>query len=52
MIAGLTLPRNPGAADFGGDLDDASTEERESMIRSVLKRAANSADELDAAYAE
>ncbi|MEU1695687.1 DUF4259 domain-containing protein [Streptomyces hirsutus] len=43
---------NDTAADFGGDLDDAAMEERESMIRSVLKRAANPADELDAPDAE
>lgn len=43
---------NDTAADFGGDLDDAAMEERESMIRNVLKRAANPADELDAPDAE
>ncbi|MFB7312196.1 DUF4259 domain-containing protein [Streptomyces sp. NPDC056192] len=38
---------NDTAADFGGDLDDAALEERESMIRGVLKRAADPADYLD-----
>ncbi|MGW6985457.1 DUF4259 domain-containing protein [Streptomyces sp. NPDC054932] len=35
---------NDTAADFGGDLDDAPWEERESMIRGVLERAADPAD--------
>ncbi|MFJ7496823.1 DUF4259 domain-containing protein [Streptomyces sp. NPDC097727] len=43
---------NDTAADFGGDLDDAAMEEREPMIRSVLKRAAAPADFLDAPDAE
>ncbi|MFI6039142.1 DUF4259 domain-containing protein [Streptomyces sp. NPDC051315] len=43
---------NDTAADFGGDLDDAAMEERESMIRSVLERAVNPARELDAPDAE
>ncbi|MGW1886335.1 DUF4259 domain-containing protein [Streptomyces sp. NPDC001970] len=43
---------NDTAADFGGNLDDASMEEREPVIRSVLERATNPAGELDAAYAE
>ncbi|MFE2849779.1 DUF4259 domain-containing protein [Streptomyces lavendulae] len=38
---------NDTAADFGGDLDEAAPEERESMIRGVLKRAADPADDLD-----
>ncbi|MFF3559702.1 DUF4259 domain-containing protein [Streptomyces sp. NPDC002574] len=37
---------NDTAADFAGDLDEASMEERESMIRRVLKRAADPADHL------
>ncbi|WP_420716653.1 DUF4259 domain-containing protein [Streptomyces sp. WM6368] len=36
------------AADFGGDLDEAAMEERGSMIRCVLERAAVPADYLDA----
>ncbi|WP_030935647.1 DUF4259 domain-containing protein [Streptomyces sp. NRRL B-24720] len=43
---------NDTAADFGGDLDEAATEERGSMIRRVLKRAAAPADHLDAPDAE
>jgi hypothetical protein len=43
---------NDTAADFAGDLDEAAVEERESMIRSVLKRAADPADYLDAPDAE
>lgn len=38
---------NDTAADFGGDLDEAAPEERESMIRGALKRAADPADHLD-----
>ncbi|MFE7614275.1 DUF4259 domain-containing protein [Streptomyces sp. NPDC057496] len=38
---------NDTAADFGGDLDEAPLEERESMIRRVLERAADSADHLN-----
>ncbi|MCX4721774.1 DUF4259 domain-containing protein [Streptomyces virginiae] len=37
---------NDTAADFGGDLDEAALEEREAMIRGVLKRAAGPADFL------
>ncbi|MFJ8016711.1 DUF4259 domain-containing protein [Streptomyces sp. NPDC096339] len=37
---------NDTAADFAGDLDEATMEERESMIRRVLKRAADPADYL------
>ncbi|MFF1351841.1 DUF4259 domain-containing protein [Streptomyces sp. NPDC058322] len=37
---------NDTAADFGGDLDETALEEREAMIRSVLKRAAGPADFL------
>ncbi|MFF9218893.1 DUF4259 domain-containing protein [Streptomyces viridosporus] len=44
--------RRRHAADFGGDLDDAAMEERESMLRSALKRAAGPAAELDAPDAE
>lgn len=38
---------NDTAADFGGDLDEAALEERESMIRDVLKRASDPARYLD-----
>ncbi|PKW12519.1 protein of unknown function [Streptomyces sp. 1222.5] len=37
---------NDTAADFAGDLDEAPMEQRESMIRRVLKRAADPADYL------
>ncbi|WP_225634597.1 DUF4259 domain-containing protein [Streptomyces solaniscabiei] len=37
---------NDTAADFAGDLDEAALEEREAMIRGVLKRAAGPADFL------
>ncbi|MFI1944630.1 DUF4259 domain-containing protein [Streptomyces virginiae] len=37
---------NDTAADFGGDLDEAALEERQAMIRGVLKRAAGPADFL------
>ena len=43
---------NDTAADFGGDLDEAATQERGPMIRRVLKRAAAPADHLDAPDAE
>ncbi|MEV6655203.1 DUF4259 domain-containing protein [Streptomyces sp. NPDC051219] len=43
---------NDTAADFGGDLDEAALEERESMIRGVLKRAADPADHLDTSDGE
>jgi hypothetical protein len=43
---------NDTAADFGGALDEAAVEERESMIRSALKRAADPADHLDASDGE
>ncbi|WP_369244430.1 DUF4259 domain-containing protein [Streptomyces sp. R41] len=43
---------NDTAADFGGDLDEAALEEREAMIRSALKRAADPADFLDASAGE
>ncbi|MFF0286851.1 DUF4259 domain-containing protein [Streptomyces sp. NPDC005262] len=36
---------NDTAADFGGDLDEATLEERESMIRGALKRAADPAED-------
>ncbi|GGX69858.1 DUF4259 domain-containing protein [Streptomyces fructofermentans] len=38
---------NDTAADFGGDLDDATSEERASMVRGALERAARPADHLD-----
>ncbi|MEU3774088.1 DUF4259 domain-containing protein [Streptomyces sp. NPDC032472] len=37
---------NDTAADFAGDLDEATMEQRESMIRRVLERAADPADYL------
>ncbi|MEV7557647.1 DUF4259 domain-containing protein [Streptomyces sp. NPDC048331] len=37
---------NDTAADFAGDLDEAAMEERESMIRRVLERAADPAGHL------
>ncbi|MER6677772.1 DUF4259 domain-containing protein [Streptomyces sp. NPDC000983] len=37
---------NDTAADFAGDLDKAAPEEREAMIRGVLKRAAGPGDFL------
>ncbi len=37
---------NDTAADFAGDLDEAPMEQREAMIRRVLKRAAEPADYL------
>ncbi|WP_435596949.1 DUF4259 domain-containing protein [Streptomyces anulatus] len=43
---------NDTAADFAGDLDEAAAEEREPMIRRVLKRAADPADCLDTPDAE
>ncbi|MFH9364514.1 DUF4259 domain-containing protein [Streptomyces anulatus] len=43
---------NDTAADFGGDLDEAAEEERESMIRGALDRAANPADHLDGSDGE
>ncbi|MFJ7063589.1 DUF4259 domain-containing protein [Streptomyces griseobrunneus] len=43
---------NDTAADFGGDLDEAAAEEREAMVRSVLKRAAGPADFLDTSDGE
>ncbi|MFG2986463.1 DUF4259 domain-containing protein [Streptomyces sp. NPDC048258] len=43
---------NDTAADFAGDLDEAAVEERESMIRSALERAADPADHLDTPDAE
>jgi hypothetical protein len=43
---------NDTAADFAGDLDEAAVDEREPMVRRVLKRAADCADILDAADAE
>ncbi|MFF7205469.1 DUF4259 domain-containing protein [Streptomyces sp. NPDC008141] len=43
---------NDTAADFAGDLDEAASDERESMILGVLKRAANPADYLDTPDAE
>ncbi|WP_329612348.1 DUF4259 domain-containing protein [Streptomyces brevispora] len=43
---------NDTAADFGGDLDDAALEERESMIRGALRRAADHADHLDTSDGE
>ncbi|MBK3547219.1 DUF4259 domain-containing protein [Streptomyces sp. MBT60] len=43
---------NDTAADFAGDLDEAAVEEREPIIRRVLKRAADPADCLDVPDAE
>lgn len=43
---------NDTAADFGGDLDEAAFEERESMIRGVLEGAADPADYLDTSDGE
>ncbi|WP_327241718.1 DUF4259 domain-containing protein [Streptomyces sp. NBC_01320] len=43
---------NDTAADFAGDLDEAAVDDRESMIRSALRRAANPADQLEAPDAE
>lgn len=43
---------NDTAADFADDLDEAAVEERESMVRGALKRAADHADYLDAPDAE
>ncbi|MFI9176312.1 DUF4259 domain-containing protein [Streptomyces lincolnensis] len=43
---------NDTAADFAGDLDDTAVDEREPMVRRVLKRAADCAHFLDAADAE
>ncbi|WP_432173943.1 DUF4259 domain-containing protein [Streptomyces sp. Tue6028] len=43
---------NDSAADFAGDLDDATMGEREPMIRRVLKRAADTADYLNTSDAE
>ncbi|MFE5482939.1 DUF4259 domain-containing protein [Streptomyces sp. NPDC056527] len=43
---------NDIAADLAGDLDETALEERESMIRGVLKRAAEPADCLDATDGE
>lgn len=43
---------NDTAADFAGDLDEAAVDEREPMVRRVLKRAADCTDFLDAADAE
>ncbi|WP_285571842.1 MULTISPECIES: DUF4259 domain-containing protein [unclassified Streptomyces] len=43
---------NDTAADFSSALDDAASEARESMIRSAIKRAADSADHLDASDGE
>ncbi|MFD7300862.1 DUF4259 domain-containing protein [Streptomyces pharetrae] len=43
---------NDTAADFAGDLDEAAVEDRESMIRGVLERAADRAGFLDAPDAE
>ncbi|MFG1805741.1 DUF4259 domain-containing protein [Streptomyces sp. NPDC049040] len=43
---------NDTAADFAGDLDEAALEEREPMIRRVLKRAADATDFLETPDAE
>jgi hypothetical protein len=43
---------NDTAADFAGDLDEAALEEREPMIRRVLKRAADVRDFLEIPDAE
>ncbi|MEU0162243.1 DUF4259 domain-containing protein [Streptomyces sp. NPDC006261] len=43
---------NDTAADFARDLDEVAAEEREPMIRSVLKRVADPADYSDAPDAE
>ncbi|MEU7039248.1 DUF4259 domain-containing protein [Streptomyces sp. NPDC046237] len=39
---------NDTTADFAGDLDEAGSEERETMIRGVLKGAADPTNYLDA----
>jgi hypothetical protein len=41
---------NDTAADFGGGLDGAASDEREPMIRGALVRAADPTDDLDAYY--
>jgi hypothetical protein len=43
---------NDTASDFGGDLDEAAWEQRESMIRGVLGRAADPAGQLDTSDGE
>ncbi|MEV4865378.1 DUF4259 domain-containing protein [Streptomyces ossamyceticus] len=43
---------NDTAADFGGDLDEATLEEREALIPGALKRAADPADFLDTSDGE
>ncbi|MEU6851818.1 DUF4259 domain-containing protein [Actinacidiphila alni] len=43
---------NDTAAGFAGDLDEAALEEREPMIRRVLKRAADVTDFLEIPDAE
>ncbi|MFE3906963.1 DUF4259 domain-containing protein [Streptomyces sp. NPDC059153] len=43
---------NDTAADFADALDETAAGERESLIRSALERAADPADQLDAADAE
>ncbi|MFJ8226887.1 DUF4259 domain-containing protein [Streptomyces griseus] len=43
---------NDTAADFARDLDEAALEDREAMIRGVLKRAAGTVDFLDTYDAE
>ncbi|MFE6130964.1 DUF4259 domain-containing protein [Streptomyces sp. NPDC056437] len=45
-------PSAADRADFAGDLDETALDERESVIRGVLKRAANPPDYLDAPDAE
>ncbi|MFJ7494415.1 DUF4259 domain-containing protein [Streptomyces sp. NPDC097727] len=43
---------NDTPADFADALDETAVAERESLIRSALERAADPADQLDAADAE
>ncbi|THA57788.1 DUF4259 domain-containing protein [Streptomyces sp. A0958] len=43
---------NDTAADFADELDEAALEEREAMIRGVLKRAAGPADFLSVSASE
>ncbi|WP_405447145.1 DUF4259 domain-containing protein [Streptomyces erythrochromogenes] len=43
---------NDTAADWCGDLDDASPEARQGLVRDTLARAADTADDLDADVAD
>ncbi|THA74607.1 DUF4259 domain-containing protein [Streptomyces sp. A0592] len=43
---------NDTAADWCGDLDDASPEARQGLVRDALARAADTADDLDADVAD